>query len=1002
MKKTLPTLCLFAITIFHIQSFAKEQTRLSNGTPSSAYWQQRTDYNIKATLNAEKKILSGKGTITYYNNSPDTLTTIVWHLYQNVFRKDSSPRKNDEQSTRAFSITKGIDVESVKINGVASEMNIDETIMETPLPTPLLPKSSITITIVWNYEIPNDPELRTGSEGNDFGICQWYPQIAVYDDVRGWDRTQYLGIAEFYTEYGNWNVELSIPKNFIIASTGTLLNPNEVLTASQLQRFNALTKDSTTRIILPEEIDSTSKRISSDTIVWKFSAENIRDFAWAASPNFVWDGTLTNDGVRINAFYHPDLFRTSVPLLISDASNWDEGAQMAKHAIEHFSKNFGKYIYPQATVVSGPVVGMEYPMMVFVESGNAILNLLYYTLSHELGHEWYPMMIGSNETNYPFMDEGFNTYITATALEDRYGNNGIFHKDFLKKYSWMNLPETNVRLFEQRLYLLSARENNEATIMAHPYSIPSSQYGTMAYQKPAAVLVMLEDVIGKETFSKAMNEYYQRWLYKHPYPQDFFNTIEDVAGRDLDWFWNQWFDQTWKLDLAVEDVRNNTKNGKTVSTIVLESKEQAVMPATLRLTLADGTTRDIRFSESVWDRGDRTEIVIDSLPAAIEKVVVDPEMKLADVNRLNNFSRLPPVVFDYGFNIANLLTYPLDAYRINAAPAFGFNLRDGIEIGTTISGNYMATDHAVLLRTTYGTRSDVPDYDLSYFTPLRIWDPQLTLFIRSFRLDGFDGKQWVVEKRFDRRKNQARSYQQSLTIMASLFSIRVNDDRYLDNPAEWNRTGTLDAGFISFKYNNGFPWGRFFMRFEEEFGIPKSAFSYSKVTAETKFDHPLFFGMKMNWRLFGGSSAGNVPIQTAHSLTQATPLERFDSWFYRTPVVGQSLRDNFIKPGGGNLFLQHDTVALNVAALNISISKGPLVLFADGGTLWDSTATRFKQFYYDAGVGLQINMGNLSFPGMSTGPIGLGIYFPIYIKDPSRPNDDEIAYRWRVIFGVRL
>ncbi len=994
----------FVILIFlsFQQSFAKEHSRFSNGSSSISYWQQRTDYKINADLDVKKKILSGKGTVIYYNNSPDTLKSIVWHLYQNIFRKDSSPRKNDEQSSRAFGVTNGMSIDKISVNNTVITPTIDGTIMETILPQLLMPKTSVEISLDWNYDIPKNAELRTGSEGNDFGISQWYPQVAVYDDQRGWDRTQYLGIAEFYTEYGNWNVSITVPNNFIIASTGTLTNPNDVLTPLQLQRFNSLSNDSTTRIILPSEIVLTADSINEEKTIWKFTAENVRDFAFAVSANYVWDGTVTNSGVRIYAFYHPNEYRASLPLMMRDASNWDEGAQMAKHVIEHFSKHFGNYIYPQATVVSGPVSGMEYPMMIYASSGDPVSNLLYYTIAHELGHEWYPMMIGSNETNYPFMDEGFNTFITATAVEDRYGNNGLLHKDFLKKYSWMNLPESNARLFEQRFYLMSARANNEATLMAHPYLIPALQYGVMAYQKPGTVMVMLQDVIGSERFSKGMNDYYNRWLFKHPYPQDFFNTMENAAGRDLDWFWNQWFDQTWKLDIAVDDVRSEENNGKIISTIVLENKEQAIMPATLRLTLADGTIRDIRFSETVWNKGHRAEIMIDSLPAAINNVVIDPEMKLADINRLNNSWCMPPVVFDYGLNIANLLTYPLDAYRINAAPAAGFNLRDGFEIGTNISGSYMATDHVVSLHTKYGTRSTVPDYEFSYSTPLRLWDPQLTTSARLFRLDGFSGWQWIIEKTFDARKNLARNYAQTLTITTSILSIRVNDDRYLDNPAQWNRVGNLDVGFISLKYFENSGQGRFFLRLDDEFGTPTSTFSYSKLTAEVKFDHPLFFGMKMNWRFYGGSSTGNVPVQTAHSLTQSTPLEKFDSWFYRTPVVGRSLRDNFVRSGGGNLFLQRDTIAANVSALNIAISKGLLVLFADGGTLWDSTKTRFKQFFYDAGVGLQMNLGNISLPSFRSGNIGMGIFFPLWIKDPARPNDKEFEYRWRIVFGIRL
>lgn len=992
---TLITFCLATILA------AQEGTRTVNGTPSAAYWQQQVDYSLKASLDAKKKRLRGSGTITYTNNSPDTLPTLVWHLYQNVFRKDASPRKNGEQNSRALVVTEGITVHSVTVNGASVTTVVDETVMETPLAAPLLPKSTATITVSWEYDIPTDPDLRTGNDGNDFGMCQWYPQIAVYDDVRGWDRTQYLGISEFYLEYGNWNAELTVPKNFIVASTGTLKNPAEVLTPQQLSRFNALTKDSTTRIILPEEIDSTAEMISTDSVTWKFTAENVRDFAWAASPNYAWDGTVTKDGVRIYAFYHPEDFRASIPLLISDASNWNEGAQMAKQAIEHFSSNFGAYVYPQATVVSGPVRGMEYPMMIFADDGDGISNLLYYTIAHELGHEWYPMMVGNNETNYPFMDEGFNTYITATAAEAAYGNNGMLNKDFLKKYSWMNPPESNVRLVEQRFYLMSARENDEATVMSHPYTYHSSQFGTAAYQKPAAALVMLEDMIGTEAFRKGLNDYYTSWLFKHPYPADFFNMMETAAGRDLDWFWHQWFDQTWKLDIAVKDIVNMETNGWWRTTVTLENKEQAVMPALLRLTLADGSTRDVRFSERKWDRSSITEIVIDSLPAAAENVVVDPEMKLADVNRLNNSWRMPPVVFDYGFNIANALLFPLDAYRINVGPAAGFNLRDGVELGANISGSYMGTDHRTTLSLHQGTRSGVPDIQFGYSTPLRVWDPDLSTDVRVFRLDGFSGWRWTIEKTFEARKNNARSYRRLFTINTSILSLRVDDDRYLDNRADWDRSGLLDAGFISLRYTETYAWGKFFVRLDDEFGTPNSAFSYSKLTAESKLDHSLL-GLKFVWRFYGGSSTGTVPVQTAHSLTRANGVERFNTWLHRTPVFGMSTRDNLAAPGGGNLFLQRDTVALNVAALNFAVSSGPFVLFADAGTLWDSSQTRFKQFAYDAGIGLQLNMGTIGAPGVSIGPLGLGLFFPLYVKDPARPQDEKFAYRWRLVLGVRL
>ncbi len=269
-------------------SLSKEITRLPNGKPSSIYWQQRVDYNVKAELIPERNILNGKGTITYYNNSPDTLRTLVWHLYQNIFRKDSSPRKNNEQGGRAFEITNGITIDRIAIDGTAIFPKIDETIMETTLQKPLLPHTISEITIEWNYDIPKTPFLRTGSSGKDFAMCQWYPQIAVYDDQHGWDKEQYLGY-EFYLEYGNWNVEITVPNNYIVAATGTLQNAKEVLTTGQLNRLNSLIKDSITKIILPSEVGINRDTANCASRTWIFSAESVRDFALAASPEFVWD-----------------------------------------------------------------------------------------------------------------------------------------------------------------------------------------------------------------------------------------------------------------------------------------------------------------------------------------------------------------------------------------------------------------------------------------------------------------------------------------------------------------------------------------------------------------------------------------------------------------------------------------------------------------------------------------------------------------------------------------
>ncbi|MFA6024820.1 MAG: M1 family aminopeptidase [Ignavibacteriaceae bacterium] len=999
MKSTL--LFIFLLWIIPSQSFSKDGTRLSNGKPASTFWQQQVDYNIEAELIPQKKLLNGKGIITYSNNSPDTLKSLVWHLYQNIFRKDSSPRKNNTQNSRAYGETKGIEIEKILIDGKTVLPQINETLMETVLPQPLLPNSKIEIAIEWNYDIPLNPSLRTGSEGNDFGICQWYPQVAVYDDQHGWDRTQYLGIAEFYLEYGNWNAKLTLPANYIIASTGTLKNADEILSAEQLKRFNSLSKDSVSKIILPVESGDTTNVVKEKKRTWHFTAENIRDFAWAASPDFVWDGTKTKDDVNIYAFYKAKDYRASIPMIMSDASNWDEGAKMAKHAIEFYSARYGKYSYPQATVVSGPVSGMEYPMMIFASEGDPITNELEIVIAHELGHEWYPMMVGSNETSHPFMDEGFTTYITSNCIEDWSGNDGLFHKEFVKKYSWLNIPNNNERQFEQRVYLMEARANIGASILSHPYAIPPAEYGVMAYMKPGAVLVMLQDVLGVETFNAAMTEYYNRWKYKHPYPQDFFNTIEDVAGCDLDWFWHQWFEEKWKVDIAIDNVENEEVNGKWKSTITLVNNEQAKMPATLQLSLADGTTRNVRFPVTIWSTSNRADFIVDSLPAKVKNVIVDPKMMLADVDRLNNSWSMPRVEFDYGMNVVNTLLFPLDAYRINIAPTLGFNLRDGIELGTSINGSYMASDYNTTLNTRYGTLSRVPDFELSYSTPMRIFSPNLITSINAFRLDGRNGGSWNIRAVFDKYTNLTNYFKHSLTLSASIYAIAVKDRRYLDIQKEW-QNGNLIFGKVALTYRRNYNNGGFSIIVADEYSIPNSDFQYSKFSGEMKTVNSLFAGLGLRTRTFFGTSTGNVPTQSAFSLTQSSPLERFDSWFFRTPIMGQNFRNHWIKPGGGNLFLAQDSTAENIFAFNTSLSRGLFVLFGDYGALYDKVSKKFGKPFFDAGAGLEYRFNGIYLFSFRMDSFVVSALFPFFVKDPSRPNDKEFAYRWKIVFGARL
>ena len=976
---------------------ARGITRDGNGRPGPGYWQQQVHYRLDATLRPGEHRLDGAGTVTYENNSPDTLRTIFWHVYQNIFRKDSEARKVYGDLPRSRRLTEGMTVDSVVVEGQLLPVRVHSTIMETPLVHPLLPGGRIAIGVRWWYDIPQQAEMRSGSIGNDFGMCQWYPQIAVYDDRRGWDTTQYMGYAEFYTEYGDWQVAIHVPGDYVVAATGMLENPADVLTAAQLARYNAATSDSTIAVIPAEETDAARSGLHGEERAWHFTAQRVRDFAWAASPKYVWDVTKTTQGARINAFYHPDERTASFPF-VGAAHNWDVGAQLARRTIEFYSSRFGPYVYPQATVVSGPVTGMEYPMLVFVSSGDAVTAEMEQTMIHELGHEWYPMMIGSDETTYAPMDEGFNTFITSMCVANERGGNAMFTREMSAKFGGL-LPPNDERLFNMRPLLRAERNGRTQSLLTPSYQMPPSQYGVTVYNKTAAVMMMLRDVLGPDMFERAMKEYYSRWLFKHPMPEDFFHTIEDVSGRDLTWFWHEWFEETWTLDLAVCGVTNEPSGSGWNAAIRLRNLGQAVMPATVRLRLADGTAKDIRVPETTWMYRRNATVRVNDLPAKVRRVEIDPDQILLDVDRLNNTSGLPNVDFGFGLNLLNPLLYPLDAYRMNLGPSVGFNARDGFELGVNLTGSYLNSDYDFSLSARYGLRSGIPDFTGSFTTPLQFFSRNLSTTVKGYRLDGRSGYEWSVDGIWRQPKDLLSSYARFFGVSTSIFSMAVKDARYLERPTDW-AMGDLVAGTIGLRYGSTYSWGRWDVRMGDEFGTVWSSFNYVKYTADARLDASLSGGFRSKLRLFVGSSAGDVPPQTAFSLVQASPREQFESWWFRTPWTTASLREHLRSPGGGNVFLSRDTTGLNLASVNLELRRGPFVLFADAGVLSDSN--EYRDVYSDAGAAFVLTFGGNAAFDVDLPPFGIGFYVPFYVNDPTRPKDDAFAWRWNIVLGVRL
>ncbi len=588
---------------------APNQYRSASGMPGPQYWQQKVDYAIQAKLDTAQTSLSGDETVTYTNNSPDTLRWIWFQLDQNIYRPESLGSDLNPENARfaGGGFQGGMTLSYVKSGGQTLKPYVNDTRMRVDLPEPLAPGASTTVQIGWSFPVPEHGSDRMARQGSLYEMAQWYPRVFVYDDVHGWNTDPYLGQGEFYLEYGSFDVALTVPSGYVIAATGTLQNPDEVLTSTERQRLAKAEKSTTqVQIIGPDEVGKPSTRPSmSGTMTWKFHADSVHDFAWAGSPNFRWDAMASASGVRCSAFYQP-----------KDTS-WTTAADMTCFSIDEFSNRWYPYPWPHATSVAGPVGGMEYPMIVFV-SGRGGEHGTFTTIAHEHGHEWFPMLVGSNERRFAWMDEGFNTFIDTWANDRRY-------------------PGSNTRESYLRAYYRGASMGMDQPLMTPPDRINPAGLGLVGYRKPGIVLHLLRDqVLGPDTFDKAFQEYIRRWAFKHPTPADFFRTMEDVSGQDLSWFFREWFYSTDRLDQAIAGVdQKQLPSGDWQATVHLVSKDRAVMPVDLTLSMANGQSRTVDLPVQIWYRGSAYAYTT-TLPSKLTAATIDANRMVPDANREDN------------------------------------------------------------------------------------------------------------------------------------------------------------------------------------------------------------------------------------------------------------------------------------------------------------------------------------------------------------------------------
>jgi Peptidase family M1 domain len=707
--------------------------RTASGAPGKDYWQQRADYSMKITIDDATQKLYGNETITYYNQSPDALTYLWLQLDQNMFEKTSDRAAVEQQKLKpemsADDIARfspqyegGFHIEQVKdAKGGNLPYFINKTMMRIELPTALLPGQKVGFSIKWWYLI-NDRMKVGGRSGYEYfetdknylyTMAQFYPRMAAYYDVYGWQHKQFLGAGEFTLDFGNYDVELTVPANHTVGATGTLQNATNVLTPEQIKRWELAKLDTSkpTIIVTQAEAEANEKITTAQTKTWRFQAENVRDFAFSTSKKFIWDAMAvkqTTKTVMAMSLYPKE----GNPL-------WEQYSTRAvAHTLKWYSHYTFDYPYPVAYSVHANDIGMEYPMMCFnygrpEPDGTYSARLKYGMISviiHEVGHNYFPMIVNSDERQWTWMDEGLNSFLQYLAEQQ-------FESDYPSRRG----PARNITEY------MKGDPNRLEPIMTNSESI--RQFGNNAYGKAATGCnILRETILGRENFDYAFKEYCRRWMFKRPTPADFFRSMEDASGTDLDWFWRGWFYSTDYVDISISDVKwkqISTKNPDIEKALAKDAREKAnmditeianqtaidktyeeqdsalidfystfdelnvreserkeyqkylesltpterkliqdntqhfyevsfnrvggmVMPIIVRLTLEDGQQIVKRIPAEIWRKGDTTvtKVFVTNSPVALFEL--DPYLETADINLDNNYfpKRFEPSRFE--------------------------------------------------------------------------------------------------------------------------------------------------------------------------------------------------------------------------------------------------------------------------------------------------------------------------------------------------------------------
>jgi hypothetical protein len=600
-------------------------TRDLTGQPGPNYWQLETDFTIEARLDPATHTITGTETILIHNNSPAALNDLVMRLDHNIFRGlvprgMSVPAENTDGMVVTRLAIDGAEISLTPAGGRRgggppqnAAFSLDQTVARIILAKPIPSKGKARLEVAWRTKLPGGPGSghRMTQRWDDtlFQPTQWFPRLAKYDDMRGWDTSLYLGPAEFYNNFGRFDVKIDVPGGWIVSGTGVLQNPEQVLTAAARQRLaTVLSSDAIVTIVGPDEIGPGQATAPGERLVWHFVADKVNDFAWATAKKFVWQATRatipTKGPVPIHMVFLPER-----------AALFDTAGPITRHALEFYSKLWAPYPFPQLTLQDGPSAGMEYPMVINSNEGAA---------DHEAAHQWWPMMVGTNETRYGWMDEGFDQYMNILSAADTAGR------------------PPNLNGLGQSYGRTSGDENEPALMWAA--NDAGVMYGFQTYSKTPLMLSMLGGIVGDEAVHGAMSAYTKAWAFKHPSPWDFIFFMNNALKQDLGWFWYYWLWTTESVDGRIANVTTAgprttvtvRQDGQMPSPVVLKVKfaaaGQALRPAAgFTVRTVDPQTAIITWPVDVWFNGNRTfDAVIQTGGRAIESITLDPMCRFPD------------------------------------------------------------------------------------------------------------------------------------------------------------------------------------------------------------------------------------------------------------------------------------------------------------------------------------------------------------------------------------